>query len=89
MAAETGLVGLTCFLWMLVVLLRHGLYNGMPAQATYASAVLHGALSGLCGFLVQSFFDNMFYSVQLGVLMWLIFGLTAASIKAVGEKHEP
>jgi len=75
LAAETGLTGLACFLWMLFVLFRNGLYYCHHIKDTWTLTLLQGAVSGLFGFLVQSFFDNTFYTVQLGVLMWLLFGL--------------
>ncbi len=78
MAAETGLVGLACFLWMLFVLLRNGLIYCKQIKDLWPLTFLQGAVTGLFGFLVQSFFDNTFYTVQLGILMWLIFGLTVA-----------
>ena len=81
LAAETGLAGLACFLWMLFVLLRHGLNYCKQIKDWWPLAILQGSVSGLFGFLVQSFFDNTFYTVQLGVLMWLIFGLMVAVIR--------
>ena len=78
LAAETGLVGLACFLWMLFVLLRHGLNYCKQIKDWWPLTCLQGTVSGLFGFLVQSFFDNTFYTVQLSMLMWLIFGLMVA-----------
>lgn len=80
MAAENGLVGLACFLWMLFVLLRQGFnYCKLP--------FLQGIVFGLFGFLVQSFFDNTFYVVQLAVFMWLIFGLIVAVIRVYSSQR--
>jgi putative inorganic carbon (HCO3(-)) transporter len=81
MAAETGLVGLACFLWMLFVLLRQGLNYCNQIKDLWPLTLLRGTVSGLFGFLAQSFFDNTFYTVQLVVFMWLIFGLMAAVIR--------
>ncbi len=78
MAAETGLVGLACFLWMLFVLLGHGLNYCKQIKDAWPLTFLQGTVSGLFGFFVQSFFDNTFYTVQLSMLMWMIFGLMAA-----------
>ena len=78
-AAETGLLGLACFLWMLFVLFLNALNHcKQMIRDSWQLTILQGAIAGLFGFLVQSFFDNTFYTVQLGVLMWLIFGLTVA-----------
>lgn len=81
MAAETGLLGLACFLWMLFILLRHSLNCCDQIKDLWPLSILQGAVTGLFGFLVQSFFDNTFYTVQLGVYMWLIFGLMVAVMR--------
>ena len=72
-AAETGLLGLACFLWMLFVLLRHGLVHCQQIKDLWPLTFLQGTVAGLIGFLAQSFFDNTFYTVQLSMLMWLVF----------------
>lgn len=81
LTAETGLIGLLCFLWMLFVLLRNGFYYCHQIKDLWPLTFMQGAVSGLLGFLVQSFFDNTFYTVQLGVLMWMMFGLIVALIR--------
>jgi len=81
MAAETGLLGLACFLWLLFVLLRHSLDRCDQIKDLWPLSILQGAMAGLFGFMVQSFFDNTFYTVQLGVYMWLIFGLMVAVMR--------
>jgi putative inorganic carbon (hco3(-)) transporter len=78
MAAETGLAGLACFLWMLFVLLRQCLQHCKQIKDGWPFSILQGSIAGLFGFLGQSFFDNSFYSVQLSMLMWMIFGLMVA-----------
>jgi putative inorganic carbon (HCO3(-)) transporter len=85
MAAETGLVGLGCFLGVLFILLRGGLNYCKKIKDSWPLTFLQGAVSGLFGFLVQSFFDNTFYTVQLGVFMWLIFGLMVAVIRSADQ----
>ena len=70
---------------MIFVLLWHGFKYCGQIKDGWPLTILQGTLAGLCGFLVQSFFDNTFYTVQLGVLMWLLFGLTAAMTR-LGNK---
>jgi putative inorganic carbon (hco3(-)) transporter len=88
MAAETGLLGLGCFLWLLFVLFRNGLYYCHQINGIWPLTLLQGTISGLFGFLVQSFFDNTFYTVQLGVLMWMMFGLMAAVTRLKPAQQE-
>jgi len=78
MTAETGLIGLASFLWMLFVLFRHGFNGCHQIKDLWPLTFLQGTIAGLSGFLVQSFFDNTFYTVQLGILMWFFIGLLVA-----------
>lgn len=74
--AEIGLVGFAAFLGFLAslgALCRRGL-SASPAFR----AVLAGLAAGLCGFLVQSFFDTNLYVVRQAVLFWTLAGMTAA-----------
>ncbi len=83
MAAEIGLVGLVCFLWILTSWYR------LVTQALRKDAdpLLLGLVSGISAFLVQSFFDVNFYSLRLVVLFWFMLGLAAAQIKILEVKN--
>jgi len=89
MAAETGLLGLTCFLWMLFVLLRQGFSYCKRIKDTWLLTLLQGIVSGLLGYLVQSSFDNTFYTVQLCTLLWLIIGLLVAVTRLNAPAESP
>ena len=78
MAAETGLFGLSAFLWMIIVLLKNSFKNLKRIKDPSARSLLLSFLAGLIGFLIHSFFDTNFYSVQLGSFMWLVMGLIVA-----------
>jgi len=78
MAAETGLVGITFFLWMLFVLFRDSLRALKQIEIQRHKILLFGFTTGLLGFLIHSFFDTNFYSVQLGSLLWIIMGVIVA-----------
>ena len=81
LAAETGLAGLACFLWMLFILFRQGLNYCKKIKESWPLSFLQGGVAGLFGFMFQSTFDNTFYTVQLGALMWLLFGFIVAVIR--------
>jgi len=81
LTAETGLLGLGCFLWVLFVLFKQGVNVCRLTESLWPLTFLQGALAGLFGFLVQSFFDNTFFTVQLGVLLWMLIGLSVAIIR--------
>ena len=78
MAVETGILGLLSFLWLLGVLFYKSFRDLRFMKDQSLAILLLGSLIGLGGFLVHSFFDTNFYSVQLGSLMWLMMGLIVA-----------
>jgi len=78
MAVETGILGLLSFLWLLGVIFNKSFRNLGSVKDPFLSLLLLGSLIGLAGFLVHSFFDTNFYSVQLGSFMWLVMGLIVA-----------
>ena len=67
LAAETGIVGLLCFLWIIVKVFQQLLGNikHIIAQDQNCGVLAIGLLSGIFAFLVHSFFDTNFYSLQL------------------------
>ena len=76
MAAETGLLGLGAFLW---VLWRFFSLALKKVKKT-GDLLLLGIASGLVAFLTQSFFDTNLYALQLIVLFWIMLGVGAARI---------
>ena len=73
-----GVTGLLTFCWVFWVLFKQGLgfLKQLKEHLTYHLQL--GALVGLGGFLIQSFFDTNFYSTQLSSLMWLTIGMILA-----------
>jgi O-antigen ligase len=78
MTAETGVLGLFSFLWLLFVLYKNLFRALRKMQESNLKILLIGFGAGLLGFLLHSFFDTNFYSVQLSSLMWLIMGVVVA-----------
>jgi putative inorganic carbon (hco3(-)) transporter len=78
MAAEIGLAGLLAFLFVMGTLLYLPLKAVPGMTDPFLKYLMAGAAAGLVGFLIQSFFDTSFYSVQLGNLMWIFMGLIVA-----------
>ena len=77
MAAETGLVGLFAFLWVLFKFFQTGLKNLNQKK----DFLVLGFLAGILAFLVHAFFDVHLYSLQLVVLFWFMLGLSVAVMK--------
>jgi putative inorganic carbon (HCO3(-)) transporter len=78
MAAETGILGLISFLVLITFLFAEAVKSLPAIRDHFLKAILAGCLAGLVGFLIQSFLDTSFYSVQLGNLMWIFIGVIVA-----------
>jgi hypothetical protein len=81
--AETGLVGLICFLWLLWEMGRLGWQLRNQAPTGFAQAYVYGALGGLAGMVVAGMLGDwvlpFFYNIGLNgfrssMLGWLFLG---------------
>jgi putative inorganic carbon (HCO3(-)) transporter len=88
MLAETGVVGLGSFLWVVFVLIQTSLATLRKSPLSFYSAVLTGLLAGWVGFLVHSSLDTNFYSTKLADLMWIVMGLMVAVSILVQKEAE-
>lgn len=86
MIVEIGILGFLAFLWILFTVLG-GIRERARIRDDSIKMLLAGTLAGFSGFLVHSFFDTNFYSVQLGSLMWVVMGMITA-IRQVGTKDK-
>lgn len=77
---EGGIVGLTTFLWMLLVVLQQGwtqlqkLRDSQDVQGYW----LIGAIASLLGILGQGIADTVMYRPQISTLWWLSIALIAS-----------
>lgn len=78
MAAETGLVGLASFLFVIASLFASSILSMNRIKDPFYKSILLGLLTGLVALLAHSFFDVHFYALQLATLMWFIMGLIIA-----------
>ena len=79
MAADMGIVGLVSFLWIVATLFKTSIRSLRRVSDGFESYLLLGLLGGIVAFLVHSFFDTNFYSLQLIALFWLMVGLTVST----------
>lgn len=79
-AVETGLIGLTCFLWMLLVTFTQGgvqlqrLRNMASPQGFWLIAAI-GSMVGLMG---QGVVDTVWYRPQVNILWWMAVAIIAS-----------
>ncbi len=83
-AAETGLVGLAAFLWLLGGLFAH-LAAGIRRAAGTGQLLLLGLCAGLVAFAAQAGLDTNFYSLRQAALFWVLAGLAIGLSERVAE----
>ncbi|MCG9884092.1 MAG: IctB family putative bicarbonate transporter [Cyanobacteria bacterium] len=79
-AVESGLVGLTAFLWLLMVIAHQGLSAMRRLRATHHP---HGywaiaAIASVGGLLGQGFVDTVWYRPQVNMLWWFSVAIVAS-----------
>ena len=88
LTAETGIAGLLSFLWIIIGVFRESLrrINTSVMRGDPRVILSMGLLSGIFAFLIHSFFDTHFYSLQLSVYLWFMIGILMA-IHPLKENH--
>ena len=83
---ETGIFGFIVFISLAFFTLKQlfMVYKHPKSQELGVLAV--ALISGFCGFLIQSFFDNTFYNYRIYMFFFAFLSL-AASLFAVGEEE--
>ena len=94
-AAETGLLGLASFLWLLGAILWTVVRGAVSLDVHPSSRrFLAGCVGGIAAFLVQAAVDTNFYSLRHAALFWTLAGLAVGcawsqSHAAVNEAPVP
>jgi len=77
--AETGILGLSCFLYILLQMFRSAKdHIAEKLKNIDLRFIAIGLLTGALAFLTHSFFDVNFYSLQLSVHFWFMVGMLFA-----------
>lgn len=77
---ETGFVGLSCFLWLLVVTLTQGWVQiqRLRQVASREGFWLMAAIATMIGMLGHGMFDTVWYRPQVSTLWWLMLAIVAS-----------
>jgi len=87
-ASEIGIIGLVSFLSILVFFFYNGIKIISKGQTTFSWYVLLGSLTAALGYCVQMGVDTFLYSVDLGILFWLILGIGMAAASKIAPLLE-
>jgi len=89
MLAELGVVGLVSFLLILVLFFYDGIKIIARRQKTFFWYILVGSSAAILGYSVQMAVETIFYSLDLGMLFWILLGLgTTAANNIKLENHK-
>lgn len=79
-AVETGLIGLTCFLWLLIVTFNQGVQQLRRLRALTNSEGfwLMGAIAAMAGMIAHNLFDTVWYRPEVNTLWWLMMAIIAS-----------
>ena len=85
MLAETGIVGLASFLWIMFILTKESWKTFSKMPNGFYRVILMALFCSLAGFWVHCAMDTSFYSARLGNLMWVMMGAVTAVIQLEGK----
>lgn len=79
-AVETGIIGLSCFIWLLIVSFNQGWVQlkQLRALGNTQGFWLIAAISVLIGLIGHGFVDTVLYRPQVNTLWWLMIALIAS-----------
>lgn len=88
MASEIGIIGLMAFLSILAVFFYQGIRALKSQERTFHWYILLASLAGILGYCVQMGVDTILYSLDLGMLFWLVLGMGVAAMSKVTVARE-
>ncbi len=79
---ETGLIGFSCFLWLLLVTINRGVryIKRLRISNNSQGFWLIAAIAGMAGLLAHGFVDTVWYRPQISTLWWLMVALIASHL---------
>jgi len=77
---ETGFIGLSCFLWLLIVTVNQGVQHlrQLRASLNHEGYWLMGAIAAILGLLGHGLVDTVWYRPQINTLWWFMIALIAS-----------
>lgn len=88
MASEMGVIGLAAFLSILAVFFYQGIKALKTQERTFYWYILLASLAAILGYCVQMGVDTILYSLDLGMLFWLVLGMGVAAMSKVTVARE-
>lgn len=87
-ASELGIIGLVSFLSILVIFFAYGMWFISYKKNDFFWYMLLGTLASVLGYCMQMAVDTNFYSLDLGLMFWLLLGLGIAAMNNMEPKGQ-
>jgi O-antigen ligase len=88
-AAESGIIGLAAFVWLLISGVRCVLNSYRRLTDPYLKGLAGGLFAGLMGVLLHNGVENIFEVPAMAVYFWLLLGTAAALPHLDGQETPP
>jgi hypothetical protein len=88
MAADTGVVGLAGFTWLMITYFISVIKSLKNIRDPFFGPILLGMSIGIFAFLIHSSFDTNLYSLNLATLFWTSIGISQAIAKVCEQSLE-
>jgi Lipid A core - O-antigen ligase and related enzymes len=82
--AETGLLGITAFLFVLVNLIRKFTVLYRESSGSFKNIKI-GVLAGASTFIIQNFLNNLFFIPQVNVFFWTMIALAIVYRRIIND----
>lgn len=91
LAVETGFIGLTCFIWLLIVTCNQAVLQlqRLRSHTSRQGFWLISALATLLGMLAHGTVDTVWYRPEVNTLWWLMVALIASYYTASPQNSKP
>ncbi len=88
-AVETGLLGLSCFVWLLTVTFNQAAIQlgRLRSMGDVQGFWLMGAIAGMAAMMVMSLTDTVWYRPQVNTLWWMMVAVVASFYRPL-EREE-
>ncbi len=88
-AVETGLIGLSIFIWLIVVTVNQGVrqIQQLRDQNNPYGMWLIAAIAAMAGLMAQGLFDTVWYRPQVNTLWWFLVALIASQYQPKQQEN--
>jgi putative inorganic carbon (HCO3(-)) transporter len=88
---ETGIVGVICYGWLVVTVLRQGwlILNDLRRDRNPDGLWIIGALATIVGMFVHGLFDTVWYRPQVQLLWWLAIAIISSFLLSPEPQSKP